>query len=244
MKNAIASVIVVALSVASLLAAAEFWQTKPHTSWTRKEVDAISSSSPWAQTVVLRKANMVEIRREVGKFATGAGEGEGTQNPEVNYAISLRTALPIREAIARAAALDQNYEQMDSSSKAQFDKKWGQFLAQQFPDKVIVNVKYTATATDVDRQLASYWQSQNLATVQVETYMNGPSGERVAPIAFWAGKGASREFQLAFPRPAVSPLKSSFSIEFKHPDVTEQPSSRIIGRFSVKDLQYKGQLTY
>lgn len=242
MKSAIA--IILALFVALLVVGAEFWQAKPYTSWTQKEVDAITSSSPWAQAVVLRKVNLVQVRREFGKFATGAGEGEGTQNPEVSYTVSLRTAQPIREAIARAAAFDQKYDQMDSSSKKQFDQKWGQFLAQQFADKVIVNVKYSANTTDVDRQLATYWQGQTLDTIKVDTYMNGADGERVAPIAFWAGKGASREFQLAFPRPAKSPNKASFSIEFKHPDVTDEPSSRIIARFNVKDLQYHGQVTY
>ena len=244
MKRLIAISITVILGVASLLAATDFWKTKPYTSWSGKEIKAITSSSPWAQTVVLRVANMTQIRRSTGTFMTGAGEGEGTQNPEIDYAVSLRAALPIREAIARQAALDEKYDQMDAAAKAQFDQKWGQFLAQTFPDKIIANVRYSANSADVDRQLANYWQNQTLATMQADTYMNGPSGERVAPIAFWTGKGASRDFQLAFPRPAEAPLKASFSIEFKHPTVTDQPATRIIVRFNVKDLEYKGKVTY
>ena len=243
MKKAWIAAIIVIGAAASLWAA-DFWLAKPYTSWTRKDIESISTSSPWAQTVVLRKANLTQIRREFGKFATGAGEGEGTPNPDVVYAISLRTALPIREAVARTAALDKKYDEMDSISKTQFDQKWQAFVAQQFPDRMIVNVKYSANTADVDRQLASYWQSQTLETQKAETYMNGPEGLRVAPIAFWVGKGASREFQLAFPRPAESPRKESFSIEFKHPDVTDQPATRIIGRFQIKDLEYKGKITY
>ncbi len=242
MKRILLFVLVLTVALAAL--AADFWQSKPYTEWTKQDVERIASSSPWAQTVVLRKANLTQIRREFGKFATGAGEGEGTANPEVNYSISLRTARPIREAVARATALSQKYDQMDSAAKAQFDKKWDLFIAQSFPDRVIVNVKYSSTTTDVDRQLAAFWQSQTLDTVKIDAYLNGPEGERLAPIAFWAGKGASREFQLAFPRPAEAPKQSSFSIEFKHPDVIDQPSTRITARFNVKDLEYRGQITF
>jgi hypothetical protein len=243
MKRILGLTVTVAILIAAALAT-DFWQSKPYTEWTKREVERITTSSPWAQTVVLRKANMAQIRRQTGKFATGAGEGEGTPDPEVDYAISLRTARPIREALVRESALSQKYEQMDATAKAQFDQKWSQFLAQRFPDKVIINVKYSSNTTDVDRQLAAYWQSQTLDTVKVETYLNGPDGERLPPIAFWAGKGASREFQLAFARPAEAPRNASFSIEFKHPDVTDQPSSRITARFNVKDLEYRGEITF
>jgi len=133
---------------------------------------------------------------------------------------------------------------MDAASKAQFDQKWNTFLAQRPSDKVIFHVKYASNTSEVDRQLASYWQTQTLDTLKVDTYMNGPDGERVSPVAFWVGKGASREFQLAFARPKEAPKKASFSVEFKHPDVTNQPSTRITARFNVKDLEYKGELTY
>ncbi|HET7841883.1 MAG TPA: hypothetical protein VFM21_09770 [Terriglobia bacterium] len=242
MKSWTVVALVLAVTVASL--AEEFWQSKPYTEWTKKDVDSMLSSSPWAQTVVLRKANLTPVRREFGKFATGAGEGEGTGNPEVDYSIYLRTSKPIRQAVVRAAALEQKYEQMDAASRTQFDKKWKQFLAQPFEDKIIVHVKYSSTTTDVDRQLATYWQAQTLDSVKSETFLNGPEGERLSPIAFWVGKGAAREFQFAFPRPREAPLRASFSIEFKHPDVTDQPASRIIARFNVKDLVYQGEVTF
>jgi hypothetical protein len=238
------SIVVMLLTVAVAALAADFWAAKPYTQWSKAEMERIRTTSPWAQTVVLRTANMVQIRRQTGKFASGAGEGEGTVNPEVSYAISLRTARPIREAVVREAALEQKYEQMDATAKAQFDQKWNAFLAQPTPDKIIFHVKYASNTTEVDRQLAAYWQVQTLETLLSDTYMNGPDGERVAPIAFWAGKGGSREFQLAFPRPKEAPKKASFSVEFRHPDVTQQPSTRITARFNVKDLDYKGEITY
>lgn len=239
-----AFILIVAVLIAVACFAADFWQSKPFSEWTKKEVEQMTSSSPWAQTVVLRRANMTQIRREFGKFATGAGEGEGTANPEVNYAICLRTARPIREAVVRDAALTAKYEQMNEAGKAKFDQKWSKFLDQHYPDTIIVHVKYSSTTTDVDRQLATYWQSQTLETMKVDTYFNSPEGERLAPVAFWVGKGAAREFQMAFPRPIEAPKIKSFSIEFKHPDVTDQPASRVIARFNVKDLDYKGEITF
>ena len=231
------------LLVTAVLFAADAWQSKPYTQWTKNDVERLTSSSPWAQTVVLRSPNMTQLRRKTGQFASGPDEGEGAANPEVDYKIAIRTARPIREALVRATALEQKYEQMDSAARAQFDQKWNAYLAQ-VPDKIIFHVRYSSNATEIDRQLANYWQTQTLDTLKVDTYLNSPDGERITPIAFWAGKGASREFQIAFPRPKEPLTKSSFSVEFKHPDVTSQPSSRITARFSVKDLEYKGEVTY
>lgn len=236
-------VLILVLLFTATLFAADFWQSKPYTEWTKGDLERLTSSSPWAQTVVLRSANMTQIRRQTGKFANGPDEGEAAANPEVDYKISLRTARPIREALVRATALDQKYDQMDSAAKAQFDQKWNAYLAQS-QDKIIFHVKYSSNATEIDRQLATYWQTQTVETLKSDTFMNGPDGERVAPIAFWTGKGAVREFQIAFPRPKESGKKSSFSVEFKHPDVTSQPSSRITARFNLKDLEYKGEVTY
>ena len=225
--------------------AAEVWESKPYTQWSAKDVRQVTSESPWAHTFVLRSPNMTQIRREFGKLADRAGEGEGTMNPEVDYVISVRTALPVREAVVRAAALQANYDRMEAAAREAFDANWAKYLNARPSDKVIFNVQYSASATNVDRELASYWQSQTLDSVKLDAYMTGPDGKRVEPIAFFVGKGASREFQLAFPRPAEDfPKNSAVAVEFKHPDVTEQPSARVYTKFNLKDMTYKGKLTY
>ena len=66
MKRLIAISITVIFGVATLLAATEFWQTKPYTSWSGKEIKAITSSSPWAQTarssrLALKALDSVEL---------------------------------------------------------------------------------------------------------------------------------------------------------------------------------------
>jgi hypothetical protein len=241
-----ASAVCVLFPALALLAmAAEFWTAKPYTEWTSRQVHELSSDSPWAKTVVLRSPNMTQIRRQTGQMADRAGEGEGTMDPEVDYIISLRTAEPIREAVVREAALQQKYDKMDAAARKAFDERWGQYLAQPVGDKVIFDVIYRATATNVDRELANFWQTQTLASTKViDAYMIGPDGKLVEPIAFVAGKGSSREFQLAFPRPADSAGTGSIAVQFKHPDVTEQPSTRIYAKFNFKDMAYKGKLSY
>lgn len=248
MKRAAAVIILLAFAVALALAA-NFWEAKPYTQWNNREANRILSESPWAHTFVLRTPNMTQVRRQAGKMANRADEGEGVMSPEMSYAIALRTALPVREAVVRTAALEQKYDNMDSAAKQGFEKQWGPFLAQQFPDKVIISVKYAATASDWDRQLAAYWQTQTLDSIRNDTFMNGPDGKRVPPTAFWVGKGAVREFQVAFPRPSDDVGRdASLSVEFKHPEVRDesgkQPSSRVYAKFNFKDMQYKGTLTY
>src|SRR6185437_1578237 len=120
--------------------------------------------------------------------------------------ISMRTAQPIREAVVLHAALQRKYDAMDAAARKAFDELWAQYLAQPVGDKVIFDVVYRSTATNVDRELANCWQTPPLdSTKVIDAYMIGPDGKRVEPIAFVAGKGASRQFQLAFPRTADAP---------------------------------------
>jgi hypothetical protein len=233
--------IVLTIAVAAL--AAEFWESKPYTQWSARDVRRMVSDSPWAQTFVLRSPNMVQTRRQTGQMADRAGEGEGTINPEVDYLISVRTAEPVREAVVREAAIQTKYESMDAAGKKAFDERWNAYLAQPVGDKVIFDVVYRSNSTDIDRELAAYWQTQTLDTTKVDTYMIGPDGRRVEPIAFVAGKGASRQFQIAFPRPQAA-TEGAIAVEFRHPTVTSQPATRVYAKFNFKNMNYKGKLTY
>ncbi len=67
-----------------------------------------------------------------------------------------------------------------------------------------------------------------------------PNGTRVEPTAFAAG---GHEMQIAFPRPELAP-DASFTVEFKHPDVRDQPSRRISSKFSLKEMTFNGAPSY
>jgi hypothetical protein len=220
----------------SLALAADFWNSKPVNKWSASEATRLLTDSPWAHMVTMR---------------TGTRTGRGVQaiadaqvEPQINYTVYLRSAKPIRQAKMRMAAFDKKYDKMDDATRKDFDAKWGQYVDTDSPDKILVMVAYGSNVPDTDRQLALYFQNQTLETVASTTSLTTPDGKHVDAIGYRVGQGNSREFQLEFPRSADMPAQGSFVVEFKHPDVPDQPSRRISTKFSLKDMQYSGALVY
>ena len=202
------------------------------------------SDSPWAKSVTLKHTVLKQTRREFGTLSDVAGEGEGVSEPEIDYTVYLRTARPVREGLVRLAQIEQRYDQLDGDSRKAFDSKWQQFLAAPVSDKVIVQVKYSSNTADQDRQLANFWQNQTVDTIRDTAAMTGPDGVRLAPIAFWAARGAGREFQMAFPRPQNVKNDAALSVEFRHPTVTGEESTRIFTKFQFKEMSYSGSVAF
>ena len=126
MKRILPLAIVFAIS----LSAAEFWQSKPYTEWSDKEVQKLLSNSPWSKEVVvtLGGASGGGSGKGSRKGGGGGGNTEGTFDgpamgnagtsgrngvsevgggapssgtPTMNLVVSWRTALPLRQAIAK-----------------------------------------------------------------------------------------------------------------------------------------------
>jgi hypothetical protein len=76
-----------------------FWETKPYTEWTLKEVEKIlQNKSPWTQTHLL---DTVPTSVQIGSTSTGGGKGgDVTTKVIINW-----FARPIRQATARLVML-------------------------------------------------------------------------------------------------------------------------------------------
>jgi hypothetical protein len=70
----------------AVLGAAGFWDTKPFTEWTDKEVETVMTDSPWAG-----KGTLTHVRQ---------GGGLGSV-PDWKIVVTLRSALPVRQALVR-----------------------------------------------------------------------------------------------------------------------------------------------
>ena len=81
------------------LAAADFWQTKPYTGWSEKEVEQMLSDSPWARklSVVIQMPP-----RESGDSGDRGGRGFGMPAPQLKMTLTWRSAPPVRQALARS----------------------------------------------------------------------------------------------------------------------------------------------
>jgi hypothetical protein len=122
------------LTLALSLWAADFWQSKPYTDWSDKDVQKLLSSSPWAKeiSIAMTAGGGGGAGKGGGKKGGGgggdvtgdspisgpaAGGGGGSANraadthdvgpgtpsgaPTMTLTLSWRTALPVREAVAK-----------------------------------------------------------------------------------------------------------------------------------------------
>lgn len=115
------------LAVAVCLWAADFWQSKPYTEWSDKDVQRIETNSPWSKQVSVSLGDAPAPNTGRSKKGGGGGGGggdmesgggnlsprAGTQDvgggvipngggAGLTLTVSWRTALPIREAVAKA----------------------------------------------------------------------------------------------------------------------------------------------
>ena len=67
----------------AVLAAADFWETKPFTMWSDQELQQVTTDSPWAKKIVI----------------AAAGRAGGA--PDTPVVISWRSALPMKQALVR-----------------------------------------------------------------------------------------------------------------------------------------------
>jgi hypothetical protein len=161
--------------------------------------------------------------------------------PRITYAVSIRSALPVRQANVRMHAIVDKYDKMDEAAKQAFDAKWNPYLEKKFPDTILFGVIFQSNVPTVDVQLTTYFQMQTLETMKSTTTLVLPDGKRLQPTAF---AGGAHEMQIAFERPADLPNGSSFIVEFKHPDTPDQPSRQISTKFSLKEMTFNGAVTY
>jgi hypothetical protein len=93
------------LSVGSLLFftaaiwlfAANFWDTKPFTEWSDKELEKLLQDSPWGDRMSVRTG-------ERGVVAQDDAKGPIMGETEVSVTLLWQSALPIRQALAKAQA--------------------------------------------------------------------------------------------------------------------------------------------
>lgn len=228
---AVGSVVVILIATA---VAADFWSSKPYTKWSQADATRLLTNSPWAKTTQMRTGTLTR-RGGVQNVA------ESQDAPLVQYAVSIRSAEPVRQANARMAYITRKYDKMDDAAKKEFDEKWNKYLEAKFPDTLVIAVNYESNVPDTDRQLINSFQAQTLDTIKSTTALILPDGTRVEPTAFAAGP---HELQLGFPRPKDLAPNAYFSVEFKHPDLPDQPSRRISAKFSLKEMVFNGAPAY
>ena len=100
---------IVCIFASTAIGAAEFWESKPFLEWSDKEVEKLLTDSPWAVLMSIPLPNRGPVAsadtggggRGGGGGGGGGGESFGPGPMRVRVTISWRSALPLKQAVAR-----------------------------------------------------------------------------------------------------------------------------------------------
>jgi hypothetical protein len=115
------------------VSANDFWVSKDWKQWSKDDCEKLLSDSPWAH--IWRKGDGVGV--DPTRAALGYAAGD-----QFVFAVQLRSALPIRQAIVRQLQLQQKYDKMNDTQRSDFDKQADQILTRSYDNSILVHVDF------------------------------------------------------------------------------------------------------
>jgi hypothetical protein len=132
---------------------------KPWDQWNAKEAQKIMNDSNWAQTQKEYLAASTFIK----------GGGLDKSKPDVDFQIRFYSAKPIRQAIARTMLLQ--FKKSDPEREQMLQ----QFVAQTFPDDIIVAVTFNSSEERLNVPLQEAFIRMAFPLLQKDTYLETKS---------------------------------------------------------------------
>jgi hypothetical protein len=183
--------------------ASEFWDSKNWNTWSKDECEKLLTESPWTHSWT-------------GVYSTIIGRIDrpldaGLNSNDLIYTVQIKSALPMREAIAREDQFSENYKKMPADERKASDAVAATFLNQSPPDVILVRVDLTKGVDIVaaDRILS-------VSLVADDGTQVSATGDQLARTG--------KFLNVTFPRvinglPTIKLGQKSFSIEFQSPQV-------------------------
>ena len=92
------------------VAASNFWEAKPYTDWSSKELEAMLTDSPWVRKLSVVVQSPPRATEDAGGGGRGGGGGDTggrgfpVPAPQLKLTLTWRSALPVRQALSRSEA--------------------------------------------------------------------------------------------------------------------------------------------
>jgi hypothetical protein len=230
----------------------QFWENKPYTQWSEKDVDKLLKNSPWSKTVILNIG--LGMRRgglggeAEGSFPRTGAEGSSSDNPALeggagrsgagraggvgDFGDGPATSIvitwysrPVREAMARRIQL-RNPETTS--------EQLGRILNHDSSTIDLLVLGWSARSSREGSDIA-------LQKVKEETFLVKKNKERIALATLIPPSGANQPLVFRFPRETEG--KPSLTLEDKEVElVTKFGGSTIRTRFKLADMVIGGQI--
>jgi hypothetical protein len=217
------------LSVLSVANASDFWISKDWKQWSKANCETLLTESPWSHV----------------------WRGGGPHGDELVYAVQLRSALPIRQAIVRQLQIDQKYDNMTDTQRNTFDTRASQILNRNYDDVILIHVDFSSStlAPNIPGQLYPVHTDGTILDASLVT----ADGTRITPVHF--DPNPPYAFNLIFPRtkqgaPLIGEGQKHFSLQFQSPRITNEglgitvPSQRIGVEFDIEKMTIGEKMSY
>ncbi len=215
-----------AIGITVALAAADVW-TKPASEWTEKDLETMLSNSPWADRMAVETGQ----RGNVGNADDGKGPMQG--NLTTPIVLAWRTALPIRQAVAKRTNAAVNEAEptvsvlLASGFPAQFRAEASD--AAKLTADTVIKVKGKADIHPTEVQLPAAAPAPGGA----------PGGGKGGFGKGGPGGGFGGTFDLIF----VFPKSAGLTVDDKELEfVTKVGKMNIRKKFKLKDMVVNGKL--
>jgi len=199
------------LAAAAHPASAQFWEKKPWTEWSKGEAEKILTDSPWSRTF-----SSSDVKLEAGGIR-GGGTAEREVRPTIEYIAQLRSALPVRQAVVRLMQIQSKYDKMTAEEKRNFDRQANDYLNQDFSNRVVVHIVYSANVSVLQQGLDDTWRTST-TDLPADTYLVAPNGSRIEMVRYEPASPGTPEFELIFKKelngePIVNKIDKKFHVQ-------------------------------
>lgn len=221
------------LCAASALLAEDFW-LQPFEKWNREQVLRMLNDSPWAQSETFTGTI-------VSKDAGLGGEKE----LYYRFVVRFFSALPVRQAYVRMMRLMNNYDQMTTEQREEFDKRFRRALELEVSDRVIVALDFDTNNPDAARELRQSFELESADKLKQNVYLISQRLKRVELQAYFPPGADGTGAKLIFPRtvngqPVFGPQDKEIRFDFVVPATRQHISLT----FKSAKMTYQGQLSY
>lgn len=220
------------------------WEKKPFDKWSIKEINQFLGESPWAKTVHVTNVNPRMLDESgVGSRRRSAAETASLSEesaPRISYRVQLRSATPVRRAIARKSRLDSNYEKLPPEQRTSLDASINRFLAQKFDDTIVVEVAFLSNAPTVLFEVRNYWTAQTVESLQDKLSLT--IGETNIRPDWFEADGTS--FQAHFKRPQGIDANARILVQFQSPTAGVLKEQKVVAHFNAPEMIYEGAISF
>lgn len=180
------------MCVAAVAAEAQKFVEKPYSAWTVDQAKEILSNSGWAKTYQnlsaaagsdMREAARAQSDTRLSGQERSRSERSGGTAPV--YA-TLRSALPVRQALVRLNQIASGYDKMDEKNKAKFDESMKGLLG-----CAICQTHYVITMSQASNSTGQFveeglFQGMTLAQMKDNIWLETDDGKRRSLVEFTA----------------------------------------------------------